>query len=677
MRHLTFELHHGKRILMCETFRNAGSGLVPEHIALDDIQTLSKAVKRKLSSSSGSENLGPAGDSDGLMPRKRSTVMSLNNLISERPSSPSIKVESAFVSTPPSADPSSPTAAVVPLSPTSYEREREEANMRPRNKSLSFDDHAPSSWNYSTKESLSGSERAEDGQAKTASSASTSSGTRAAPAKTSKKRQEPPELSELGIGQRASANLHAAYVNGQMKERSKAGLPTDSTMVLPDAAKAKSTSSKPKPSHTCPEPDCDKSFSRLFNLRSHMRTHSKARPFVCSSCNFAFSRRHDRDRHAKKHLSEKPYKCIVCEATFVRQDALVRHLRMDGVQNACMAAMEQRSMPLGENGGGYMLAAKQQAHDEQQQEDKRDADEKQNVQSGLQGPCHHESSKTRHSSKKGDENAQENRMAKAELSGINSERAKIDKDGIRLLESIQQAAAQANRELSGAVKIEHPGERLSQKPVFSRPPSPHQDKSSTDSSYETKQHPYATSSRQGHERGLGSQDYAGDERYSSMHSSQRSFYPSPSRSHSRSHSQSQLYSAVPEHAPTGYYDHAPPAYGSSYHGSQHKYPAVAPHAYPPSYRDQPGYAYSTSSSSPSSSAPRYHDRPQADQHGTDAYGGYSSRESHGRVSEGAGSGGQGWTNAGFEMHGDPSDLEADKSIFEAAMGLLRIRASQW
>ncbi|KAF9423966.1 hypothetical protein BGZ94_008110 [Podila epigama] len=344
---ITFELHHGKHVLLSETYRNAGPGLVPEHIPNDILKTvpllpaMPKVTKRKPSPLASQNSGGQDFDNDHTLPRKRS-VMSLNSIVSTNGQSRD--------------EPFSPSAAVVPHSPPSYQQEMEDANVsRSQSKSLSNDDGAESS----NKSSRSGSAKAEDPP-------------NAQPnvnMKVTRKRQEPLELSELGIGQRASANLHAAYVNGQLKERVREGL------AVPEQDAPKKATTKPKPQHSCPEPDCDKSFSRLFNLRSHMRTHSKARPFVCEDCNFAFSRRHDRDRHAKKHLSEKPYKCIVCDATFVRQDALVRHLRMDGVQNMCMAAMEQRSMQLGDGEDDYMMAAKQQAHDEQQLQDQRDADE--------------------------------------------------------------------------------------------------------------------------------------------------------------------------------------------------------------------------------------------------------------------------------------------------------------
>ncbi|KAF8925518.1 hypothetical protein BGZ58_000739, partial [Dissophora ornata] len=690
---LTFELHHGKRILMSETVKNAGPGMFPEPAELDSALDVSRPIKRKLSlSPSVFDSAGTDGivDVDSL-PRKRSTVMSLANLISDDPSSPGVNTEGSFTTASASADPSSPTTAVVPLSPMSYQHESDESGMRPRKKSPYYEDHAPSSWTYS-KESRSGSERSEENQAKT------TMGTTAA--KPVKKRQEPHELSELGIGQRASANLHAAYVNGQLRERfSKTGIPADGFVVGVDGNTKPKNPSKPKPSHACPEPDCDKSFSRLFNLRSHMRTHSKARPFVCSSCNFAFSRRHDRDRHAKKHLSEKPYKCIVCEATFVRQDALVRHLRMDGVQNQCMAAMEQRSMLLsGENAGGYMLAAKQQAHDEQQQEDRKGADGR---HTGALIRRQDISKDTSDLSENGDDQ-EDGDGAEDDEEQDDAEVEEVEGKARGLSKTMEKAGRPASRQQDAredvairtvAAKGASLNERQTQAVAMSRPPSPHQERNGAHDADITeknvgKQTPYTIPWNE--KGGSGHQEYYADDRYGPMHPPHpRSFYPSPSRSHSRSHSQSQPYPMQQEYNGHGpYHDspYPPPPPPHGYHGPQTKYQSVAaPQGHP--YRDgPPSFGYPSAASS--SSAPRYHERPPHDSrgypghsehHGMDHFGAYLRRDSnYERPVESSSLGPQPWvpTN-GPETHGDLSELEPDKSIFDAAVGLLRIRASQW
>ncbi|CAG8522702.1 7467_t:CDS:2 [Diversispora eburnea] len=100
--------------------------------------------------------------------------------------------------------------------------------------------------------------------------------------------------------------------------------------------------------YPCLYPHCNKTFVRLYNLKSHQRTHSTDRPFKCPSCETAFARNHDLKRHQKIHENAKPYKCLGCKKLFSRifqdfnmstfddrLDALRRHKQNPKSRESC------------------------------------------------------------------------------------------------------------------------------------------------------------------------------------------------------------------------------------------------------------------------------------------------------------------------------------------------------
>ncbi|KAF8320900.1 hypothetical protein DL93DRAFT_2045099, partial [Clavulina sp. PMI_390] len=75
----------------------------------------------------------------------------------------------------------------------------------------------------------------------------------------------------------------------------------------------------------CPVPGCDSSFTRKFNLRGHMRSHTEEKPFECdwAGCDKAFARKHDLNRHRALHTATPGrHQCSGCGKSFSRTDAL-------------------------------------------------------------------------------------------------------------------------------------------------------------------------------------------------------------------------------------------------------------------------------------------------------------------------------------------------------------------
>jgi len=93
----------------------------------------------------------------------------------------------------------------------------------------------------------------------------------------------------------------------------------------------------------CPVPGCGSTFTRRFNLRGHLRSHTEERPFVCDwpGCGKGFARSHDCKRHTALHTAKQgSHVCAGCNKTFSRTDALNRHLKSD-VGATCRGAVAE------------------------------------------------------------------------------------------------------------------------------------------------------------------------------------------------------------------------------------------------------------------------------------------------------------------------------------------------
>ncbi|KAF9949694.1 hypothetical protein BGZ65_007136 [Modicella reniformis] len=105
-----------------------------------------------------------------------------------------------------------------------------------------------------------------------------------------------------------------------------------------------SANKKIKQRYICHFPNCNRTFSRPYNLKSHGLTHDIHRPHACEKCSKTFARIHDRDRHMNSHMPQKPHVCIVCMGRFARQDAVIRHLKLSKELNACSFILKSKGI---------------------------------------------------------------------------------------------------------------------------------------------------------------------------------------------------------------------------------------------------------------------------------------------------------------------------------------------
>ncbi|KAJ3218424.1 hypothetical protein HK099_005077 [Clydaea vesicula] len=77
---------------------------------------------------------------------------------------------------------------------------------------------------------------------------------------------------------------------------------------------------------SCPHENCEKTFTKQFNLKSHLRSHTTEKCFTCDLCAASFRRSHDLKRHIRSlHVAVKAFACPTCNKRFARTDALKRH----------------------------------------------------------------------------------------------------------------------------------------------------------------------------------------------------------------------------------------------------------------------------------------------------------------------------------------------------------------
>ena len=61
---------------------------------------------------------------------------------------------------------------------------------------------------------------------------------------------------------------------------------------------------------------CSKTFQRQSQLKSHLASHSEARPHQCQVCGVAFKHRRNLVEHSHTHNQQPSFICAVCGLTF-------------------------------------------------------------------------------------------------------------------------------------------------------------------------------------------------------------------------------------------------------------------------------------------------------------------------------------------------------------------------
>ncbi|XP_077376507.1 uncharacterized protein LOC144018175 [Festucalex cinctus] len=85
---------------------------------------------------------------------------------------------------------------------------------------------------------------------------------------------------------------------------------------------------------------CDKSFTRKKKLNMRTRTHAGEKPFICSVCGKTFTHKGHLTLHVGTHAGEKPFSCSLCSKNFTRKAHL--HESTHWRETVCLLSLQPK-----------------------------------------------------------------------------------------------------------------------------------------------------------------------------------------------------------------------------------------------------------------------------------------------------------------------------------------------
>ncbi|CAI2384494.1 unnamed protein product [Moneuplotes crassus] len=84
--------------------------------------------------------------------------------------------------------------------------------------------------------------------------------------------------------------------------------------------------------YICKHGNCNREFTKIWNLVDHSRMHKGIRPYKCNFCSKAFTQKGNLKKHSKQHqhksLEERrKFQCRICKKRYTEKYNLMAHMR--------------------------------------------------------------------------------------------------------------------------------------------------------------------------------------------------------------------------------------------------------------------------------------------------------------------------------------------------------------